>query len=160
MYNKQIDLHVNCVLCSFWLCSDAAALLHADEKCVLRKEAKKTPARCDRCWGCIGDGRPPPIKHTAAPIRDPRGDPQQETLQIINDCKLSAHYLCSLFKSHRGILDMYPVWHDRRTGEKGRTEMAAKAAECANCKKRDEGKNLELCSTGRDCENQCGVHNK
>lgn len=75
MYNKQIDLHVKRVLCSFWLYSDAAALLDADEKCVLRKEATKTPARCDRCCGCRGGGRPPPIKHTTAPIRDPRGEP-------------------------------------------------------------------------------------
>lgn len=136
MYNKQIDLHVKCVLWSLsvlmlWHTATRQYLTLTDEKCVLRKEGGKKK----------NSNHPPDVTDVEAPEADAAFDgPKQGTpagdaadhkwLQV------TWHYSSS-FHLWRGILERYRLCHDKREGQNALIQHCQRRnVQAAVCKKK------------------------
>lgn len=143
MYNKQIDLHVKCVLWSLsvlmlWHTATRQYLTLTDEKCVLRKEGggtkQQSPARCDRRWGSRG----------RRSVWWPKaGDPSRWRCRSqMTASYLTLFQLFSSLKRNSRVESSVP-WQEGRTKC---SHPALPAVECSSCcmQKKDQGTTLLL----------------
>lgn len=141
MYNKQIDLHVKCVLCSFsvlmlWHTAARQYLTLTDEKCALWKEEKKTKKK--------NSNHTPDVTDVEAPEADAafdgpkRGTPAGDAADH-KWLQVTWHYFSS-FHLWRGILERYRLCHDKREGQDALIQHCkwrnVQAAECKNKRSR------------------------